>query len=82
MHQIVAIRTAGTKVTAESFANWKYSFEREIKAAKKKEAADRLAALPLKEREAMKIMLAKPTGLSGYPVIKLIVELMDALSFL
>lgn len=60
--EIQAIRTAGTKVTPASFVEWNTKFEAELKESRQKEQRDRIAALPLKEREEVKRVLAKPTG--------------------
>ena len=63
--QAVAIQTAGTKVTLESFENWKVGFEAELVMKRKQEEQERLKALPPKEREETKRYLAK---LSGAPL--------------
>ena len=56
---MIAIRTAGTKVTPVSFQEWKVKFEAEIKAVKKKEESDRVKAMPPKERDQYKKNAAK-----------------------
>ena len=59
---MIAIRTAGTKVTPVSFQEWKVKFEAEIKAVKKKEESDRIKAMPPKERDEYKKNAAKLSG--------------------
>ncbi|KAM0748146.1 RWD-domain-containing protein [Meredithblackwellia eburnea MCA 4105] len=57
-----AKRTAGTKVTRESFLEWKEKFDKEMLEKEKKEEAERLKGLPPKEREETKKFLSKLTG--------------------
>lgn len=62
LFQASAIKTAGTKVTVDSFNEWKVRFEQEMKDKDKKDEADRIKALPPKEREEVKKFIAKYTG--------------------
>ncbi|SCV69495.1 BQ2448_2515 [Microbotryum intermedium] len=60
-----------TKVTVESFAQWKIKFDKEMADASAKEEQERLKALPPKEREEAKKFRSKLTGRQlfekGYP---------------
>lgn len=62
--QAIAVKTAGTKVTPESFAAWKIKFEAEMEAKRVKEEQDRVKALPPKEREEVKKWSGKLSGAS------------------
>ena len=66
--QATAIKTAGTKVTPDSFNEWRVRFEQEMKDKAKKDEADRIKALPPKEREETKKFLAKHTGALPLPL--------------
>ncbi|KAK4703325.1 hypothetical protein P7C70_g2897, partial [Phenoliferia sp. Uapishka_3] len=62
IEEATAIKVAGTKVTVDSFNEWKVRFEQEMKEKAKRDEADRIKALPPKEREEVKKFLAKYSG--------------------
>lgn len=61
-YQAQARKTAGTKVTPESFAQWRTRFEAELADKRDKEEQDRIRALPPKERDEVKRALGKLSG--------------------
>ncbi|CEQ42734.1 SPOSA6832_04584, partial [Sporobolomyces salmonicolor] len=60
--EALAKKKQGTQVTKESFAEWSKRFEAEMAEQRKKEEAEKLKALPPKEREEAKRFMAKLTG--------------------
>ncbi|GAA5968691.1 hypothetical protein JCM21900_005480 [Sporobolomyces salmonicolor] len=60
--EALAKKKQGTQVTKESFAEWSKRFEAEMAEQRKREEAEKLKALPPKEREEAKRFMAKLTG--------------------
>jgi hypothetical protein len=60
--QAQAKKTAGTKVTRESFMEWRERFEAELASKRDREEQERLRALPVKERDEVKRTMGKLSG--------------------